>query len=60
MSERELYVSYPLVAHGRGSGAYVTEPSRFLTALPDRLLEPWSLVEETPPALPGSPPALPA
>jgi DNA helicase-2/ATP-dependent DNA helicase PcrA len=61
-AERGLYVSFPLVGHARGAGQYVTEPSRFLAGVPERLLEPWSLVEEhrdAPLALPagqGDPP----
>ncbi|MGB3544252.1 ATP-dependent helicase [Rubrivirga sp.] len=55
-AETELYVSYPLVQYRRGSGQFLTEPSRFLSGLPESLIEPWSLVEETPdppaPALP--------
>ncbi|PAP77015.1 ATP-dependent helicase [Rubrivirga marina] len=50
-AETELYASYPLVQYRRGTGQYLTEPSRFLSGLPESLLEPWSLVEEaTPPA----------
>lgn len=56
-AETELYVSYPLVQYRRGSGQFLTEPSRFLSGLPESLIEPWSLVEESPPtsvpALPG-------
>ncbi len=54
-AETSLYVSYPLVHYRRGSGALLTEPSRFLAAIPEALLEPWSLVEE--PAAPALPPA---
>jgi DNA helicase-2/ATP-dependent DNA helicase PcrA len=54
-AETSLYVSTPLVHYRRGSGAILTEPSRFLAGLPEALLEPWSLVEETPPALPSAP-----
>jgi DNA helicase-2/ATP-dependent DNA helicase PcrA len=57
-AERELYVCYPLTQHGRGGG-FFTEPTRFLTGTPEALLEPWSLVEEAPPALPEAPTALP-
>ena len=48
-AETELYVSYPLVQYRRGTGQYLTEPSRFLSGLPESLLEPWSLVEEAAP-----------
>ncbi len=52
-AENELYVSYPLVQHRRGAGEFFTNPSRFLEGTPERLLEPWTLVEEAaPPALP--------
>ncbi|MEM0962380.1 MAG: ATP-dependent helicase [Bacteroidota bacterium] len=45
-AETELYTSYPLVQYRRGTGQFMTEPSRFLSGLPESLLEPWSLVEE--------------
>ena len=52
-AENGLFVSYPVVQHQRRAGEFFTEPSRFLQGVPERLLEPWSLVEETaPPALP--------
>ena len=54
-AETSLYVSYPLVHYRRGSGAILTEPSRFLVGLPETLLEPWSLVEEAPAVLPAAP-----
>jgi len=44
-AETELYCSLPLVRYQRGQGQFVTEPSRFLSGLPESLLEPWSLVE---------------
>ena len=49
-AETELYASYPLVQYRSGTGQYLTEPSRFLSGLPESLIEPWSLVEEAPPA----------
>ncbi|WP_412063651.1 ATP-dependent helicase [Rubrivirga sp. IMCC45206] len=59
-AETHLYCSVPLVQYRRGSGQFLTEPSRFLSGLPETLIEPWSLVEEAaPPALPPPPPALP-
>ncbi|HEX8298213.1 MAG TPA: 3'-5' exonuclease, partial [Rubricoccaceae bacterium] len=54
-AETSLYVSHPLVHYRRGSGAILTEPSRFLAGIPEALLEPWSLVDEAPPALPAGP-----
>ncbi len=60
-AETELYCSVPLVQYRRGTGQFMTEPSRFLSGLPETLIEPWSLSEsEAPadaPALP--PPSLP-
>ena len=63
-AETELYGSYPLAQYRRGTGQFLTEPSRFLSGVPEALLEPWSLVEDAAPpeapALPGTaPPALP-
>ena len=59
-AEAELYVSYPVLQHRRGAGAFLTEPSRFLSGLPESVIEPWSLVEGgAPDALPGGPPRLP-
>ena len=59
-AETNLYVSYPLVQHRRGTGQFLTEPSRFLSGLPESLIEPWSLVEDDPPAdSPPGPAALP-
>ncbi|MAQ93849.1 MAG: ATP-dependent DNA helicase [Rhodothermaceae bacterium] len=57
-AETELYCSYPLVQYRRGTGQFLTEPSRFLSGLPESLIEPWSLVEE--PTSPASVPVLPA
>ena len=54
-AERELYVSVPLVQYGRRTGAFLTEPSRFLTGVPAAVLEPASLVDEAaPPVLPAA------
>ena len=63
-AETELYCSYPLAQYRRGTGQFLTEPSRFLSGVPEALLEPWSLVEDaTPPEVPAlsgtAPPALP-
>lgn len=54
-----LFVSWPMVQYQRFEGPYLTEPSRFLGSVPQGLLEPWSLVEESPPA-PWAGPLLPA
>ena len=53
-AETRLYVSFPLVHYRRGTGAVLTEPSRFLSGVPEALLEPWSLVEEAAPPLLGA------
>lgn len=55
-AETELYASYPLVQYRRGTGQFLTEPSRFLSGVPESLLEPWSLVEEAPAAPAPLPP----
>ncbi len=60
-AERDLFLSYPVLQHRRGAGSTFTRPSRFIDGLPETLLEPLQLVEETAPvpALPAPPPALP-
>ena len=60
-AETNLFVSYPTV-HFRRSGDYFTNPSRFLADVPERLLEPWTLAEESESEsaqLEASPPRLP-
>ena len=47
-AETELYCSLPLVQYRRGTGQFMTEPSRFLSGLPESLVEPWSLTEGEP------------
>ena len=47
-AETELYASYPLVQYRAGTGQFLTEPSRFLSGVPEALLEPWSLTEAAP------------
>ena len=48
-AEENLFVSYPMVQYRRFMGEYFTSPSRFLDAVPEKLLESWSLVEESTP-----------
>jgi DNA helicase-2/ATP-dependent DNA helicase PcrA len=55
-AENELYIAYPITQQRRGAGAYFTNPSRFLEGAPERLLEPWSLVEDATPAVPDAAP----
>ena len=57
-AETSLFCSVPLVQYRRGSGQFLTEPSRFLSGLPESLIEPWSLVEDAAPP-PEARPALP-
>jgi DNA helicase-2/ATP-dependent DNA helicase PcrA len=42
-----LFVTYPSVQYRRYQGQFLTSPSRFVADVPQALLEPWSLVEET-------------
>ena len=59
-AEENLFISYPVLQYQRHQGEYLASPSRFVAEVPERLLEPCSLVEEraAPPALP-EPPAAP-
>ncbi len=51
-AETHLFITYPMVQYRRYHGEYFASPSRFIAEAPERLLEPWTLVEETaPPAL---------
>ena len=45
-AEQNLFVSYPTVQFRRRMGDFFTNPSRFLSDVPEKLLEPWSLAEE--------------
>ena len=47
-----LFISYPMIGHRRYEGQYFTNPSRFLADIPERILEPCTLVEAD--ADPGS------
>lgn len=62
-AEEYLFISYPIRQYRRYQGEYLSNPSRFVAGVPEDLLEPWTLVEETAPAaLPAAAPlpALPA
>ncbi len=50
-AEENLFISYPVIQYRRFQGEYLSSPSRFITDTPERLLEPWTLVEENAPAL---------
>jgi len=58
-AEENLFVSYPTVQYRRFEGDYLSSPSRFIADVPERLLEPCSLVEEaaTPQLGPAAPPS---
>jgi len=46
-AEENLFISYPMVQYRRYQGEYLAKPSRFLTGVPEALLEPWQLVEDS-------------
>lgn len=50
-AEENLFISYPMVQYRRYQGDYLTKPSRFLSGVPEALLETWQLVEDDDPAL---------
>ena len=53
-AEDQLFISYPILQYQRRRGEFFSKPSRFVDGIPERLLEPWSLVEEpAPPAAGG-------
>ncbi len=45
-AEEELFISYPMTQYRRYQGEYMTDPSRFVTGVPEDTLEPVQLVEE--------------
>lgn len=51
----QLFISYPTIQYRRYDGQYFANPSRFIADVPEHLLEPWTLVEESRPALDASP-----
>ena len=44
-AEENLFISYPMLKYQRFRGEYLTNPSRFITGIPDDVLEPVELVE---------------
>ena len=44
-AEENLFISYPMLKYQRFRGEYLTDPSRFITGIPDDVLEPVELVE---------------
>jgi DNA helicase-2/ATP-dependent DNA helicase PcrA len=56
-AEENLFISYPATQYRRFEGEYLTRPSRYLEDVSEEILEPWSLVEELPPARSGLSPA---
>ena len=47
-AEENLFISYPVIQQRRHQGDYFANPSRFVEGIPAELLEPWSLIEESP------------
>lgn len=45
-AEENLFISYPILQYRRFQGQYLSEPSRFIQDVPERLLEEMQLVEE--------------
>ena len=52
-AKEQLFITYPALFQSR-YGDYFTNPSRFLDDIPEKLLEPWLLVEESADELPGA------
>ena len=57
-AEDNLFITYPVLQYRRHQGEFLSNPSRFVEGIPESLLEPWSLIEdsavqatETPPQL---------
>jgi DNA helicase-2/ATP-dependent DNA helicase PcrA len=46
-AEENLFISYPSVQYRRYEGEYFARPSRFISDVPESILEPCVLVEET-------------
>lgn len=47
-ARNELFISYPVLQRGRSGGDYFASLSRFVSDIPDSLLEPMRLLHETP------------
>ncbi len=57
-AEDNLFITYPVLQYRRHQGEFLSNPSRFVEGIPEKLLEPWSLIEdaavqatETPPLI---------
>lgn len=46
-AEDNLFISYPVLQYRRRQGEFLSNPSRFVEGIPEHLLEPWSLIEES-------------
>ncbi len=46
-AEDNLFISYPVLQYRRHQGEFLSNPSRFVENIPEDLLEPWSLIEDT-------------
>lgn len=47
-AEENLFISYPVLQYRRSQGRYLSDPSRFISEVPEQLLEQMQLVEESP------------
>lgn len=57
-AEDNLFISYPVLQYRRHQGEFLSKPSRFVEEIPESLLEPWSLIEESAVQASESPPLL--
>lgn len=46
-AEENLFISYPILQYRRFQGQYLSDPSRFISGVPEHLLEEMQLVEES-------------
>ncbi len=46
-AEDNLFITYPVLQYRRHQGEFLSNPSRFVDGIPEELLEPWSLIEDT-------------
>ncbi len=57
-AEDNLFISYPVLQYRRHQGEFLSNPSRFVEGIPEKLLEPWSLIEESSVQQTDAPPAI--
>jgi DNA helicase-2/ATP-dependent DNA helicase PcrA len=46
-AKENLYFTYPINIYDRGTGTVFSRPSRFIEGIPEEILDPWSLVNDT-------------